>query len=313
MKHLISLKEQTKEDILNLLNLAQKIKVKRRLGQLTNILTNKTLIMLFQKTSTRTRLSFEAAMTELGGHAIFLDSRTTQFALTDFSDEIKAVMLYGSLLMFRARKAEDVVKAASFNQIPVIDACSEKYHPAQALSDMLTMIEHKNLDDIKKVVWLGVENNVSNTLMVVCVKLGINFVIIAPEIDKTSIDDELNQMALGTGKVIRTLDLESMRDADFVHTDTWMNMEYFENGEVKEKFRVEYERKKKLLLPYQLSASLIDKYCPQVKIMHCMPCHVGYEISRDAIDHPNSLIFDQAENRLHMQKAMILWLLGKDV
>ena len=128
MKHLISLKEQSKEDILAMLKLAQDIKAKRNNNELTNYLPNKTLVMLFQKTSTRTRLSFEAGMTELGGHAIFLDARTTQFALTDFTDEIKAVMRYGAVLMFRAKKSADVITAAQTNQIPVIDACSEKYH-----------------------------------------------------------------------------------------------------------------------------------------------------------------------------------------
>ena len=312
MKHLISLKEQSKEDILALLKLAQDIKTKRNNNELTNYLPNKTLIMLFQKTSTRTRLSFEAGMTELGGHAIFLDARTTQFALTDFTDEIKAVMRYGVVLMFRAKKSADVIKAAETNQIPVIDACSEKYHPCQALSDILTMAEHSNgIENVKKVVWLGVENNVSNTLMLSCAKLGVKFVIVAPEVDSDSVDEELNQEALATGMVERTLDLAAaLKDADYVHTDTWMNMEFFENGKVKAEFQEQYESRKAKLLPFQLNAKLIDTYCPQAKIMHCMPCHLGYEISRDAVDHPNAVIFDQAENRMHMQKAILVWLLS---
>ena len=311
MRHLISLKEQTKENILSMLELAQKIKAERNAGQLTNYLPNKTLVMLFQRTSTRTRLSFEAGMTELGGHAIFLDSRTSQFALTDFGDEIRAVMRYGAVLMFRALKAADVIKAASYNQIPVIDACSEKYHPAQALSDILTMAEHSNgIANVKKITWLGVENNVSNTLTLTCAKLGIKVAIVAPEANPQSIDEELNQQAAAAGNVARTLNLaEALSDADYVHTDTWMDMEFFENGKVKPQFIEEYERRKKIFMPYQLNAQLINTYAPQAKIMHCMPCHVGYEISRDAIDHPNSVIFDQAENRMHMQKAMILWLL----
>ena len=165
MRHLISLKEQSEEDLLEILDIAKKIKEKRSKGEITDYLTNKTLIMLFQKSSTRTRLSFEAGMTELGGHAIFIDQKTTQFSLTDFKDEIRAVMRYGNVLMFRAMKAEDVEIAASFNSIPVIDACSEKYHPCQALGDILTMSEYSNgLENIKKIAWLGIENNVSNTL-----------------------------------------------------------------------------------------------------------------------------------------------------
>jgi ornithine carbamoyltransferase len=313
MKHLISLKEQSKDDILQILETARKLKVMRKEGKFADILAHKTLIMLFQKGSTRTRLSFEAAMTELGGHAIFLESRTSQFSLTDFGDEIRAVMRFGDVLMFRALKVVDVEKAASYNQISVIDACSEKYHPAQSLGDMLTMIEHSgDLDKVKKVAWLGVENNVSNTLMLVCARLGINFFIAAPEADPASVDQELNEMAEKTGLVKRTTDLgEALKDADYVHTDTWMNMEFFEGGKVKPEFTEEFERRKKVFMPYQLNAKIIDTHAPQAKIMHCMPCHIGYEITRDAIDHKNSVIFDQAENRLHIQKAIILWLLDK--
>lgn len=313
MKHIISLKEQSKDDILTMIDTALKLKAKRAAGKITNFLLNDTLIMLFQKTSTRTRLSFEAAMTELGGHAIFLDSRTSQFSLTDFGDEIRAVMRFGKVLMFRANKAESVLKAASYNHIPVIDACSEKYHPAQALGDLLTMAEHSGgITNVKKVVWLGIENNVSNTLMLACVKLGINFLIVAPKVDPDSVDEELSQMAEASGMVERTLDIAyALKDADYVHTDTWMNMEFFENGKVKPEFSSEFERRKKTFIPYQLNAKIIDKYAPTAKIMHCMPCHVGYEISRDAIDYPNSIIFDQAENRMHIEKAMILWLLDK--
>ena len=315
MRHLISLKEQSKEDILEMLNLAIKVKAKRLAGEPTNYLPNKTMIMFFEKSSTRTRLSFEQAMTELGGHAIFLDKRTTQFSLTDFGDEIQAVMRFCHILMYRPLEADSVLKAASYHRVPVIDACSEKYHPCQALSDLLTMAEKSNgVENIRKVVWLGIENNVSNTLMLLCAKLGIKFVIVAPKINTPSIDQELNQMALDTGFVQRTLDLrDALQNADYIHTDTWMDMEFFEDGEVSSIFREEYEKRKSMFMPYQINANLINTYCPRAKIMHCMPCHVGYEITRDAIDHPNSVIYDQAENRLHMQKAVILWLLGKQV
>ncbi|MCK4669985.1 MAG: ornithine carbamoyltransferase [Nanoarchaeota archaeon] len=313
MKHLISLKDVNKKDILNMLDMAKKLKAKRKSGK--DYLHNKTMIMFFQKTSTRTRLSFEAAMTELGGHAIFLDARTTQFTIADFEDEIRAVMRYGDILMFRALKAADVIKAASYNRIPIIDGCSEKYHPAQALSDVFTMAEFSGgIKNMKKVVWLGMEDNVSNSLMLTCAKLGIKFIMASPEVDKTSIDKELLKQAEKTGMIERTLDLKNaLKDADYVHTDAWMNMEFFEDKKVKPKFKKEYERRKKKFIPYQLNAKLINKYAPKARIMHCMACHIGYEITRDAVDHKNSIIFDQAENRLHMQKAMILWLLNKRV
>ncbi|MFA6391174.1 MAG: ornithine carbamoyltransferase [Patescibacteria group bacterium] len=311
MRHCLTLKDYSKEDILEIIRKAQEIKANpERYG---DVLKNKTLIMLFQKTSTRTRLSFEAGMTQLGGHAIFLDSRTSQFALTDYKDEIQAVMRFGDVLMFRAKSFNDVNIAASLNKIPVIDACSEKYHPCQSLGDLLTMVEHSGgIENIKKVTWLGIENNVSNTLKLVCAKLGIDIYLAAPKVHEISVDEELNQMAEATGKVHKTVDMEeAMKDTDYVHTDTWMDMEFFEDGKVKPEFQAEYEKRIEEFKPFQLNAGIVDKYSPKVGIMHCMPCHVGYEISRDAIDHPNSIIFDQAENRMHIQKAIILWLMGK--
>ncbi|MDP2599000.1 MAG: ornithine carbamoyltransferase [Candidatus Liptonbacteria bacterium] len=315
MRHIISLKEQSREELLDILSIARELKASRAKGIFSKLLEQKTLIMLFQKSSTRTRLSFEVAMTELGGHAVYLDARTSQLTMSDFRDEIRAIMRFGHILMFRALRAADVALAASYNKIPVIDACSEKYHPAQALGDVLTMVESAGgIEKIKKVVWLGIENNVSNTLMLLCAKLGIKIAIVAPEADPTSIDKELNAMAEATGMVSRTLDLkEALSGADFVHTDTWVNMEFFADGKVKPEFSEEYERRKKLFMPYQLNAKLIDSYAPQAKIMHCMPCHDGYEISRDAIDHKNSIIFDQAENRLHVEKGMLAWLLGSKI
>jgi ornithine carbamoyltransferase len=313
MRHLISLKEQTKEDILEILDIAKKVKADYKAGKVANYLPNQTLIMLFQKSSTRTRLSFEAGMTELGGHGIYLDSRNTQFSLTDFGDEIRAVMRFGDVLMFRALKVADVQLAASFNQIPVIDACSEMYHPCQALGDILTMSEHAGgLENVKKITWLGIENNVSNTLKLACAKLGIKVAIAAPEANGPSMDAELNKMADDTGLVTYTKNpAEGMADSDFVHTDTWMDMEFFKDGKVVPEFQAEYDRRKSTFMPFQLNAALVNDNAPKCKIMHCMPCHVGYEISRDAIDHPNAIIFDQAENRKHIQKAIILWLLGK--
>ncbi|MBI4870499.1 MAG: ornithine carbamoyltransferase [Candidatus Riflebacteria bacterium] len=313
MRHLISLKDQSREDLLAILELAAKLKARRKAGKLANLLPGQTLLMLFQKTSTRTRVSFEVAMTELGGHSVFLDSKVTQFALTDFRDEIRALMRFGDVLMFRAMKSADVLTAASCQQIPVIDACSEKYHPAQTLGDLLTMIEHSGgLDQVRKVAWLGIENNVSNTLKLACARLGLEVVLVTPEADKDSIDPELNRLADETGRVRRSLDLATALDGvDYIHTDTWMNMEFFDSGKVRPQFQDEYERRKKLFSPFQVNAALLAEHAPRARIMHCMPCHVGYEISRDAIDHPNSVIFDQAENRLHIEKAIILWLLGK--
>jgi len=311
LRHLITLKNWSKDEIIQVINKA--LEIKKNPEAYSTVLKNKTMIMLFQKTSTRTRLSFEAGMTQFGGHSIFLDARTTQLSIgCDFKDEIKAIMRFCDILMFRAKKADDVQTAAQQNMVPVIDACSEKYHPCQAFGDLLTMAEHSNgIENIKKVTWLGIENNVSNTLMLICTKLGIKVAIVAPEVNQPSVDPELNQMAESTGLVTRTLDLkEALEGTDYVHTDTWMDMEFFKDGKVLDEFKQQYEERNSKFMPYQLNANLINTYCPNAKIMHCMPCHIDYEITRDAVDHPNSIIFDQAENRLHGQNAIILKLLG---
>jgi ornithine carbamoyltransferase len=314
MRHLISLKDQTTDDLKTILDMAVKIKANRSQGIMPTYLDKHTLIMMFQKTSTRTRLSYEAGMTELGGHGIFLDARTSQFALTDYELEIKAVMQYGSVLMFRALKADDVITAANTNLIPVIDACSEKYHPSQALGDILTMIEYAGgLENIHQITWLGVENNVSNTLMLACAKLGIKVNIAVAEANPKSVDPELLAQAEQTGLVERfDTPQKAVVGSDFVHTDTWMDMEYFQDGKVKPEFQTEYDAKMKLYQPFQLNANLIDTNAPKARIMHCMPCHLGYEISKDAVYHANSVILPQAQNRMHIQKAMILWLLEKE-
>ncbi len=315
MRHLISLKEQSAEDIRQILDIAAKLKKKYKTGKATDLLRDKTLLMFFQKPSTRTRISFEAGMTELGGHAIYLDAKKTQFALAEFDDEIRAAMRFGHVLMMRSMRSEDVARAASFDQIPVIDGCSEKYHPCQALGDIFTMAERSGgLKKIKKIAWPGIENNVCNTLKLACAKLGIEVAIVAPEVDKNSVDKDLNAMASATGKIKKTLNIEeALTGAQYVHTDTWMNTEFFEDGKPKSQFAKEYARRMKLFKPYQISAALVEKYAPQARIMHCMPMHVGYEITRDAIEHKNSIIFDQAENRKHVQKAILLWLLEKKI
>lgn len=313
MRHLISLLDFSKEVIEEIIKLTKKLKAASRRGKLLKPLEQKTLVMLFQKTSTRTRLSFEAAMTELGGHAIYLDARSTQLGLARFSDEIQAIMRFGQVLLFRARRAADVMLTASFHQIPVIDGCSEKYHPVQALSDLFTMIEHSGgLANIKKVVWLGIENNVSNSLKIVCAKVGLKLVVVSPEADSVSVDASLNATVAQSGCIEHCLNLESaLAGADYLHTDTWLNMEYFENGRIKREFAKEYRRRQRLFRPYQLGVHLL-KYAPAAKIMHCMPCHVGYEITAEAIEHPNSIILAQAENRLHLQKGLLVWLLAAD-
>ena len=314
IRHMLNFKDYSSEELKRIIEKA--IEIKKNPEKYSDILKNKTLIMLFQKTSTRTRLSFETAMTQLGGHAIYLDWRTTQFRIAEFIDEIRAVMRFGDILMFRALKHELLQDAARVATIPIINGLCNKYHPCQALGDMLTMVEKLggNVNDVKgrKIIYLGIANNVSNSLVEVCTKLGMKITLCVPEKDPDAQDFELEAKARATGLYEETTDLSCIADADFVYTDTWINMEFFdEKGNVVPEFKEEFERRKRILMPYQLNTALLRKYNSKAKIMHDMPMHPGYEISREAIEHENSIIFDQAENRLHAQKAIILFLLGK--
>jgi len=318
MKHLISLKEQSKEDILEILNIAGILKNSGKDSKVPEITgpspcRDKKMLMLFEKGSTRTYISFAAAAFDLGMHPIPVNSSATQLNSMNFADEIKTMMLYGDAFVYRALNVRNVEYAASLNMIPVIDACSNKYHPAQSLTDIFTMAEISGgIEKIGKVVWLGIENNVSNTLALLCAKLGIHIYIVSPMVDPDSVDKDLQHMLESSSFVHRTLDVgEALQDANFVHTDTWMNMEYFDKEAIKSEFKEEFERRKELFFPYQLSASLLKKYNCNAKIMHCMPCHEGYEITRDAMDHPNSVLFQQAKNRYHTEKGILWWMFKK--
>ena len=302
---LLTLKEWDSEIIKQVIDKA--IEIKNDKQGYYDILKNRTMIMYFEKASTRTRLSFEAAMTELGGHAIFLDKRTSQVSISELKDEIRAMARYADIIMARVKKHKTLVEMVENIDIPVINGCCEKYHPCQALADAMTMIEHEEDLRGKKLVWLGIANNVSNSLLMTCVKLGAKVTLCIPEKDPDAIDSNLEEKAKKTGLYEETTDLSEIKDADFVYTDTWINMEFIADPN----FAAEKERRVKALTPFQLNKSLLDKYGCKAKLMHCMPCHIGYEITRDAIEHPNSIIFDQAENRLHLQKAVILKLLAK--
>ncbi len=319
MKHLISLKEQSKEDLLKILHIAHilktysgDLKILREIGH--NPFAGKRIVMLLEKNSTRTKLSFEAATQSLSGHCMTINAQTTHSKMANPNDELRAMMTYCDILVYRALDVKSVESAAALDIVPVVDACSNKYHPAQALSDIFTMSEISGgIKNIGKVVWLGIENNVSNTLVLACHKLGIHIHLASPVCHKESTDEELLDIFSKSPFVHRTHDLkEALSGANYVHTDTWMDMEYFDgDGKVKEEFLSEFEKRKELLMPYQISAELLQKHNCDAKIMHCMPCHEGYEITRDAIDHQNSVIFHQAENRYHLEKGILWWMLEK--
>lgn len=301
--HLINFKELSGQELKALVDLG--VEVKHNPKKYRKAFEGKSAALIFQKTSTRTRVAFEVAMTQLGGHGLFIDWRTTNFTLADISDEVRYLSRNVDCIMARLLYNADLLKMANASRVPVINGCDEKYHPTQALADLITIKEKKGTLKGAKLVYIGVHNNVCNSLIEGCTKTGAKLTTVTPIFNEAARDDELLAEAKKTGLWQSTLDAKkAVKDADFVYTDTWIDMEFFTDP----KFATEKEKRIKLMMPYQINADLLkgsDAY-----ILHDMPIHRGYEISAEAIENPKSMIYEQAENRLYSAKAIFLKLLG---
>jgi ornithine carbamoyltransferase len=302
--HLLNFKDWTPQQIEEIINKA--IEIKNNPKKWREALQDKSLAMIFQKTSTRTRVSFEVAMTQLGGHAVFLDWRTTNFTLADITDETKYLSRNVDIIMARLMHHADMKAMAQASSVPTINGCDEKYHPCQALADLMTIKEKKGKLKDLKLVYIGVHNNVCNSLIEACTLAAMKITTVTPIIHKPAIDKELIEKAKKTKLYETTLKAkEALKDADIAYTDTWIDMELFQDP----KFKEEKEKRVSKMKPYQINEELMKG--SDALIMHDMPIHRGYEISPEMIDSPNSIIFDQAENRLHSEKAILLKLLNK--
>ena len=302
--HLLTLKNWTPEQIGEVID--KSIEIKRKPDEYRTALEDKSLAMIFQKTSTRTRTSFEVAMTQLGGHAIYLDWRTTNLVLADIRDETKYLSRNVDCIMARLFKHADLKAMAEASKVPVINGCDEKYHPCQAISDLMTIKEKKGRLAELKLVYIGVHNNVCNSLIEGCIKVGMEIITVTPMVNASSLDEELLEKAKRTGLYKTTKDVKgAVEGCDIVYTDTWVDMEFF----LDPKFKEEKEKRIKLMMPYQINKELLKG--SDALIMHDMPIHRGYEITSDAVESPNSIIYDQSENRLYSAKGILLKLLGK--
>ncbi|MDH5712590.1 MAG: ornithine carbamoyltransferase [Candidatus Bathyarchaeota archaeon] len=302
--HLLTLKDWSVEQIEDVIE--RSIRIKKSPDKYRTSLKEKSLAMVFQKTSTRTRVSFEVAMTQLGGHAIYMDWRTTNFMLADIRDETKYLSRNVDCIMARLLRNANLKDMAEVSTVPVINGCDEKYHPCQAISDLMTIKEKKGSLKELKLTYIGTHNNVCNSLIEGCTKMGIEITTVTPMINEPSLDKELIERAKRTGLYKTTLDVKkAVKESDIIYTDTWVDMEFF----LDPKFKEEKERRVKLMKPYQVNAELLKG--SDALIMHDMPMHRGYEITEDAIESSNSIIYDQSENRLHSAKGILLKLLGK--
>jgi ornithine carbamoyltransferase len=281
------------------------IEVKRNPEKYLKALANHSLALVFQKTSTRTRVAFEVAMSQLGGHALFIDWRTTNFTLADIYDETQYLSRNVDCIMARLLRNADLQRMALASRVPVINGCDEKYHPSQAIADLITLKEKMGKLKGVKLTFIGIHNNVCNSLIEGCTKTGVKLTTVTPFINENARDDELMKVAKKTGLWETTLDArKAVKDADFVYTDTWIDMEFFTDP----KFAGEKEKRLKLMMPYQVNKELLKG--TSAYIMHDMPIHRGYEISGDIIEDSRSVIYEQSENRLYSAKAILLKLVS---
>lgn len=306
MKHLVCLKDWTSEEITDVLDLADKLKYenKNRISH-NHYLRGKTLGMIFSKSSTRTRVSFEVGMHQLGGYALFLSSADIQIGRGEsIYDTAKTLSRYLDGIMIRTFSQKDVEDLASYGDIPVINGLTDELHPCQILADLMTIREKKGKLKGLKLCYVGDGNNVAHSLLIGCAKTGMDISVATPE--EYSCMDKYVDIALGiagsTGSKVEifTDPKEAIKDSDVVYTDTWVSM-----GMENEK-----EQRIKKFSPYQVNKALFSMAKPDAIFMHCLPAYRGYEVTEDIIDGQNSVVFDEAENRLHAQKAVLVKLLA---
>lgn len=302
--HLLNFKELSGSQLEEMVDLA--LEVKSDPKTYLRSLEGKSTALIFQKTSTRTRVSFEVAMTQLGGHALYIDWRSTNFTLADVGDEMQYLSRNVDCIMARLLYNSDLQKMTAASLVPVVNGCDDKYHPSQALADLITIKECMGKLAGTKLVYLGVHNNVTNSLIEACTKTGIKITTVTPVLNEAAKDEEILSEAKKSGLWKTTLDAKAaVADADFVYTDTWIDMEFFTDP----KFAEEKQKRIKLMMPYQINAELLRDNS-RAYVMHDMPIHRGYEISSEVIQNPTSVIYKQAENRLYSAKAIYLKLLA---
>ncbi len=298
---LLSIADLCPAQLESLLSLASELKC-GNVAAAPSLLKGKCVAMIFEKPSTRTRVSFEAGIAQLGGAVIFLGSKDLQLSRGEpLSDTAKTLSRYVDCIVVRLFKHSDAVELAKHSSVPVINALTDWEHPCQVLADLLTMKEKKGKLAGLKVAYLGdAQNNVARSLLLGCGMLGVDIALACP-VEYSPDEASLWKAKEGTAKITVTQDpFVAVKGADVVYTDTWVSM-----GDEAEK-----EKRVKALAPYQVNAELMASAKPDAIFMHDLPAYRGYEVAADVIDGPQSVVWGQAENRLHVQKALLVKLLA---
>lgn len=301
-KDLLNLRALTELDYAHWLKLALQYKAERHAGKPhEQVLAGKSIGMIFAKSSTRTRLSFEIGIHELGGHAMYLEEGKLQIGRGEtIHDTAKVMSRYMHGIVIRTFSHDAVVELAEHATIPVINALTDLYHPCQVLADLMTIHEYSGRTQGVKLVYIGDGAcNMPNSLMLGAILSGINLTICAPEPYKPNFD--LIKAMQGPGSVHWEKDpVKAVQNADYVYTDVWVSMGC----------EAEAQERLALLAPYQVNDALLAHAKKEVKVLHCLPAKREEEITDDVMDGPHSIVFDEAENRLHAQKAILAMLLG---
>ena len=300
-KDLLSLLDISEEELQKILAEAKHLKKMKSTGTPHELLKRKALAMIFEKPSTRTRLSFEVGMHDLGGHALYLNSQDLQIGRgEEIRDTARVASRYVSGLMIRAYKHQTITDFARYSTVPVINGLSDREHPCQLLADILTIWEHFGSTIDVKVAWVGDGNNVCNSLVLSSAITGMIVNIASPAGFLPR--DEVVERARELGGRVEVMHdpVEAVRDADVVVTDTWVSM-----GE-----EARYDVRIKAFQGYTVDSKLLKQASPDAIVMHCLPAHRGHEITDEVIEGPQSVVWDEAENRLHAQKALLVKMLG---
>lgn len=301
MKHLLKMMDLTTEEIIDILNLADQLKYELKHGIAHNHLQGMTLGMIFEKASTRTRVSFETGMYQLGGYPLFLSANEMQIGRGEpVEDTARVLSRYLDGIMIRTFKQEEVEKLAEYGSIPVINGLTDFCHPCQVLADLLTVREYKNKLDGLNMCYIGDGNNMANSLIVGCLKVGMNVSAACPEGYRP--DNTVLEFAKSYDNFrLTNIPVEAAADADVLFTDVWASMG--QEGEA-EKRRIAFKG-------YQINDEIMSAAHGDAMVMHCLPAHREEEITAKVFEAHAGEIFDEAENRLHAQKAVMVKVMGK--
>ncbi len=296
MKHLLKLSDWSEKEIIETLNLADQLKFEKKNGIEHHLLKGKTLGMIFQKSSTRTRVSFEVGMYDLGGSALFLSSRDLQIGRGEpVEDTARVLSRYLDGIMIRTFEQAEVESLAEKGSIPIINGLTDYCHPCQVLADLMTIREHKGALKGLKLVYIGDGNNMANSLIVGGIKMGMKVAVACPE--GYAPDPDIMAWAKENGDFTWTTSVtEAATDADVLYTDVWASM-----GQ-----ESEAEERKKIFAGYQINSDVMSVAHDDAMVLHCLPAHRGEEITADVLEAHADEIFDEAENRLHAQKAVLV-------